>query len=360
MTKLNKILIAMAAVQLALAIFVMTRGSDTAASKPQPVLAGFDAAQVTRLQVFEAGADKGVDLAKRGSDWVLTSAWDYPVDATKVDAALTPLAKLVAGEPIATSATRHKQLRVGDKDFDKKLVITAGGRDLTLFVGGTKGRNTALRLGGQDQVLSAAGVPTGALSSVARDWVAGSYSEIPRDDIDKIEIVRGATKIELDRTAAAPPAAGSGSDAGSGSGSAAPGPRTWRVAIDGAPVALAAGETIDTYAIETIVSAVSEIPADPADPKRDAGTPAATVTVTRRDGKAVTFDLVESGVYYWVTQRGLGRATQVDKARLESLITAARGTLVKKPDPAPAGAGSGSGARSPLPPGPIVPPPGLE
>lgn len=348
MNKLNKILGVMVAVQLVLTLFVLLRSDDTKAERPKPVLAGFDPVAVTRLQVFEAGSDKGVDLVKQGPSWVLASQWNYPVDNAKLDAALAPLGKLVAGE-ITASPAKHKQLRVGDKDFDKKVILTAGGKDTTLFVGATKGKTTPVRLGGDDRVLGASGVPTGALSAVARDWVSSSYAEIARDDIDKILIERGAQKVELDRTAA--PAAGSGS------GSAAPAPRPWRVAIDGAPVALAAGETINNFEIETILSAVSTIVAEPADPK-PAGTPTAVVTVTKRDGKTVVFDLVASNLTVWIKQRGLERATSLDKGRLEAVLSSDRSKLVSKPEPKPT-PGAGSGIRLPgMSPEPLVPPPG--
>jgi hypothetical protein len=356
MSKLNKILGVMVAVQLALTLFVLLRSDDTKASKPQPVLAGFDPVAVTRLQVFEAGSDKGVDLVKKGPSWVLASQWDYPVDNAKLDAALAPLGKLVAGDPITTSTAKHKQLRVGDTDFDKKVIITAGGKATTLFVGATKGKTTPVRLAGDDRVLGASGVPTGALSGTARDWVAASYSEIPRDDIDKILIERGPTKIELDRTT--PPVA-TGSGSGSGSGSAAPAPRPWRVAIDGAPVTLAAGEELNNFEIETILSAVSNLTAEPADPKLDASKPTAVVTVTRRDGKTAVFDLVASNLTVWIKQRGLERATSLDKTRLEAILSYDRSKLVSKPETKP-GPGGGSGIRLP---GmqPVVPPPdGLE
>lgn len=357
MTKLNKILGVVLAVQLALTLFVLLRSDDTKASKPQPVLAGFDPVAVTRLQVFEAGSDEGsghgpakpVDLVKKGPSWVLASQWDYPVDNAKLDAALAPLGKLVAGDPITTSPAKHKQLRVGDKDFDKKIVITVGGKDTTLLIGATKGKSTPLRLAGDDRVLSASGVPTGALSGTARDWVSPSYSDIPRDDIDKILIERGAQKLELDRTT---------KQVDAGSGSAAPAPRPWRVAIDGAPVTLAAGEAINNFEIETVLSAVSNIAAEPADPKLDASKPTATVTVTKRDGKTVVFDLVTSNLTVWIKQRGLERATSLDKTRLEALLTYDRSKLVSKPEPKPS-PGAGSGIKLPgMGQVPIVPPPG--
>ncbi len=344
MTRLNKILIGLAAAQLALALFVVTRSGGSVEVTTTPVLAGFDAAQVNRLQVFEAGSTKGVDLVKRGTSWVIASHWDYPVDATKIDAALGPLAKLTAGDPLATSSTKHKQLKVADTDFDKKLVITAGGKDTTVLFGTTKSRRTAVRIGGEERVLGAAGAPVGALSGTARDWIAANYVDIPRDDVEKIEIVRGTTKLELDR---------SGADLAAGSGSASP--RPWRLAIDGAPVVLATGETLDTFAIDTVVSDAAQVPAEPADPKRDVSSPAARVTVTRKGGQTVVLEVLAADTSWWIKQRGLERATTVDKSRFESVMTADRGKLVRKPEPAPK-PGAGSGGI----PQPIVPPPELE
>jgi len=360
-TRLNKFLAGLLAVQFAVAILVVAQRSDGVNLKQEPVLAGFDAAAVTRLQVFEAGGAKpGVDLVKRGQTWVLASHWDYPVDATKLDGALAPLAKMTAGEPIATSASRHKQQKVADNDFERKLVITGGGKDTTLLIGASKSRRTPVRIGGDERVLGAAGVIVPSASP--RDWIAGSYSDIPRDDIDKVVIQRGATTIELDRTATAPAgsgSAGAGSSqfSGSGSGSGSGETRNWRLSIDGAPIVLAAGEKLDTYAIDTVVSDVASIDAMPADPKRDASKPAATITVTKRDGNTVVFDVLADGDGWWIKQRGSERATKVDKQRLEPVMTAERAKLVSKPEPAP-GAGSGSAARAPtMPPPPVVPPP---
>ena len=163
LTRFHKILIAILAVQLVLVAFVLTRGDDTAALKEHPILPGFDAAKVTRLQVFgapeakpEAKSDakpeaKPIDLKKQGTSWVLASAFDYPVDQAKVTDALSPIAKLAAAAPIATQASRHKQLHVADDDFERKLVMTLDGKDITLYIGGSAGaRRTAVRIGGDE------------------------------------------------------------------------------------------------------------------------------------------------------------------------------------------------------------------
>src|SRR5262245_70396 len=149
LTRFHKILIAVLVAQLILTVIVLTRGDDSGVMKEHSLIAGFDAAKVTRLQVFgeagkppakpEAGKPdptKPIDLVKRDANWVMASSFDYPVDQTKVNDVLSPLAKLAATAPIATQASRHKQLRVADADFERKLVVTADGKDITLYVGG--------------------------------------------------------------------------------------------------------------------------------------------------------------------------------------------------------------------------------
>ena len=58
LTRFHKILIAALGVQLVLAVIVLTRGDDSAALREHPLVPGFDAAKVTRLQVFASDANK--------------------------------------------------------------------------------------------------------------------------------------------------------------------------------------------------------------------------------------------------------------------------------------------------------------
>src|SRR5262249_9079307 len=177
LTRTHKILIGVLGVQLLLAIVMWVRSGGASALKEQPLLAGFDAAKVTRVQVFASGGDKPAgDLAKKDTTWVLASPFKYPAAATRVTALLTPIAKRAAAEPIATSTTRHKQLRVADADYERKLVITADGKDTTLYVGTPAGiRRTAVRLAGNDDVYAVSGVSAFTAGTEPRDWAHGAY-----------------------------------------------------------------------------------------------------------------------------------------------------------------------------------------
>jgi hypothetical protein len=384
---------------------VLTRSDDSAALKEHPILAGFDAAKVTRLQVFakpagatdaakpdatKPDAGKQVDLVKRDKDWVLASGFDYPVDQKKLDEVLAPVAKLSAAAPIASQAARHKQLHVADDDFERKLVITTGGKDIMLLIGGPAGaRRTAVRVGGDDKVYAVSGLTAYTVGSEARQWIDTSYVKIAKDDVQKLIVQRdgqgNGKAVELTRSAPPPaPGAGSGSGSGAGSGSAAgsaeppapPAAEHWSATIGGEPIALAAGESLDEQAVDRVINeGATLILSAPADPKRDASRPTATITIERKAGSSTAaptvIDVVADGDSYWVHDRSSPRAGLVDKVRLDAVLTVDRDKLVKKPlPPAPkigAGSGSAAGAVPGLPPGfppnphgaaPGAPPPG--
>jgi hypothetical protein len=385
LTRFHKILIAVLVVQLILTVIVLLRGDDSGALKEHPLVPGFDAAKVTRLQVFTSETAKPIDLVKRDANWVMASGFDFPVEQTKVNDVLSPIAKIAAAAPIATQASRQKQLKVDNSDYERKLVITGDGKDLTLYIGGPAGaRRTALRLGGDDKVYAVTGISSSTAGSEPRQWIDASYVKIPREDVARVVVQRPSGTLELSR--GVPPAAGAGSgsagsgsagsgsagsgsagsgSAGSGAGSALPPPSPpaaehWAVSIEGAPITLAAGETIDEPAIDRLVSEVSTLDiTGPADPKRDAR-PTATITIERKaNGKATSaptvLDVIADGNSFWVHDRSLPRAAMVDKSRLDELIGADHDKLVKKPPPPPpapgAGSGSGSAAKAPGAPG---------
>lgn len=315
LTRLHKILIGLLAVQIVLAIVVLVRGDDTGVIAEHTILASFDAAKVTRLQVWGEGAKQPVDLQKRGDHWVLASSYDYPVETSKIDAVLGPIAKMKADAPIATQKSRHAQLRVADDQFERKLVITMDGKNTTLYFGGSAGlRRTAVRIGGDDRVYAASDVSAWTAGAQASSWVDPEYFKIPQDEIAKVTIEHAGTQTSLAKDK-----------------------DTWTVAIGGTPVTLAAGETLDTAGLEKIANTLSTIEMDePADPKRDASQPTAVVTIERKPTGKTTpaptvLDIVEDGESYWVHERGSNRAAIVGKSRLVDVVEVTRDKLVKAP-----------------------------
>lgn len=313
LTRFHKILIGLLAAQLVLAAIVLTRSDDSAVLDPKPILVAFDAAKVTRVQIASAN-ERPLDLVKHGDAWVLASGFDYPVLANKVTDLLSNVAKLSASAPVATQASRHKQLRVTDDAFERKLTLTVGGKDTTLLVGSAAGsRRNALRVAGDSRVYAVSGLAPWSIGATPREWLDTSYVRIAREDIGKLVLQRGSTTVELARGKADDP---------------------WTASIDGKPIALAAGESLDTAAIDSRIGEAASIAlGEPADPKRTTP-PTATITIERLATNTSTaptvLDVVEDGAHYWVHQRGLDRAVLVDKAALESVLTLSRDKLVHK------------------------------
>ena len=301
LTRFHKILIGLLVAQLALALVMLLRDDDHGAEKPQPLLAGFDAAKVTRVQVL--GKDKPVDIVKRDGAWVLASGYDYPVEESRVTDLLAQLAKLSAAAPIATQPSRHKQLGVADDDFTRKLVVTADGKDTTLFVGTTAGlRRTAVRLANDARVFGVSGVTSHGIGTEPSAWVATTYASVPIDDIAKVVVDKGGTVTEL-----------------------VPGDATFDA--DKLKSVIASAATIELSA--------------PGDPKRDATKPTATITIEKKGAKDTTtpaptvIDVIADGNHYWVKTRGATRAVLVDKARLDSVVDVDRAKLAKPAEPKP-------------------------
>ena len=315
--KLHKILIGALVVQVALVFAVLSRGDDYAVKKPEPLLAGFDAAKVGKLTVYGKDATKpAVVVDKRGASWVVTSAFDYPASTDKANELLASLGKLAVAAPIATQPSRYKQLRVDDAEFERKLVVAIDGKDTTLYVGGPdRSRRTAVRLGGDANVYAVSGIDAWTIGQTPRDWVDPSYVKLVKDELASVEILRDGKRYVFERDG-----------------------DKWKVAIDSTPLALAAGESLDTAAIEHIVEDARTIDlAAPADPKRDASAPTATITLTKKQAAApVVVDVIADGERYWVHDRARPQAVFVEKARLDAAVEVTMEKVVKKPEPAPA------------------------
>jgi hypothetical protein len=92
-------------------------------------------------------------------------------------------------------------------------------------------------------------------------------------------------------------------------------------------------------AIDRVIEAARTIElAAPADAKRDASVPTATITLTKKaSGAVVVVDVIADGPdRYWVHDRAQPHAVVVDKARLDAVVEVAVEKIVKKPEPAEA------------------------
>jgi len=89
-----------------------------------PLLA-FDPEQITGIRVRSADGEP-VLIAKTKDGWIIPSLKDLPAAKHKVTALLSKLQGLQKGLPVATSEAAFTRFKVGDRTFERKLVLERG------------------------------------------------------------------------------------------------------------------------------------------------------------------------------------------------------------------------------------------
>ena len=357
MTRLHKILIGLLVVQIALSVFIMVRDDGVRLAPMKPVIPKLDVAAVTRVQVFDKNGEKPViELAKAGDAWQLASHFNHPVAAGKVDEILGKLGAMKSRGPIATTQVRHEQLGVADKKFERKIVLVTAKGETTVWIGGAGGgRLTAVRVGTDARVWGVTGLTAWQIETVPGQWVDPAYVALEKEQISRI-VVQGKSSVELEKAQAG-----------------------WQLSIAGQPIVLGPGETLDTAAVDRIVGQIAKLDiTQPADPKRDASAPLATISIWTaapgdRPGDTApaqpapdpatassaerqadhVIDVMAEANDFWVHERGKPTAGIATRAMLADAVELARDKVVKKPE-APAK----SGPTPPLPGQPPAPSPG--
>lgn len=390
MNRLSKILLGVLVVQLAILAVVLSVSGEQRPSRPQPLLAGFDAAKVTRVQIFPAKDDQAgvtaqpptppIDLVKRGESWVVASSHDYPALSTPITDLLSKLGGLTHAGAIARGAARAKQLGVADEDYQRKVVLTIGGKDVALLVGNPVGsRQTAVRLGSDAAVMAVSNLSPWAIDAQLRTWVTPTYAEVPRDQISQVLVQRDGQSVQLLK------------DGGQ-----------WKVQVDGAPVVPAAGEVVDQAVVDEVLGQVSNVELTAvADPKAAEGKVKATISVWTAApapapgadvpaagsaagaaagsgsaaaappaapavgssaAPALVFTVVERAASFVVNKRGATHAVEVDGGRLRATVELSSAKLLKKESKPAAPAPGAAAAPAAAAPGPALAPdqvPGL-
>lgn len=279
MNKVNRILGVVLGIQVLLFVVVHLGSQSTSIGKLSPVVKDFDTGKVTRVQVFDStatvasksddskkkGDTPAIVLVKHGDKWTLANYHDYPVEGSKVSDLLDKISGMQARGAVAHGTARARQLDVADDSYQRKVVLTAGGHDLTLYIGSSAGgRMVSVRLAGKDTIYGVSGVSAYGVGVDPTSWVDPEYFKVEDKDIASFDVVNQSGTFSFTH--------GEGDD--------------WTVAVNGAPLAPAKGKEIDTDAIKKVVREIGTIRmAEPGDPARKIETPLATVTVRMKPPK---------------------------------------------------------------------------
>jgi len=203
MNRTNLILIALLAVQGACIGIQQLGGDEEVAVERGMLLEDLDVDTVTKLVITEGegGDDKEVTLTKAAEGWVVGERWGAPADGKKLDELLRELAALEIADVVSTTGLHAVELGVADGDFRKRVVLTDGGGERTVFLGTSgRGSSTHARLGGADEVVAVRNFSTWRVNARPDGWVDRLVLDVPKDDVNGLTLTWPDAELSLTRT----------------------------------------------------------------------------------------------------------------------------------------------------------------
>ena len=298
-TKTIRLLTALFAAQVALAVGLTFTGHSLSAAQDNKPLLALTAGTVDHVTID--GPDKAhVVLTKVDGHWQLPDVGGFPADAARVKRLLDQIVALKPGEPVATTSSARTRFKVGEKTFERRVVLAAGDKALgTLYLGTSPAmRQVHARVNGQDDIY-AVKLETYAVPVKAKAWEDHAILQIPQHDIAGIDVdglqlrrvqASGEANIKPAPVAAPASAPQAASPATASAAKPAAAAATWQ------SQQLSAGEHLDTGAVAKLASQLANLRIEnvlgkTAKPDYGLGKPELQLTVTRKDGKTVEYQL---------------------------------------------------------------------
>jgi hypothetical protein len=167
-------LIVVLVLQLALALVLFMRRDPLAGTGSDTPLVRAEAVRGADQIVLESKSAEStrIVLKKKEGAWVLPDAYDAPAESGKVSSLLDRLAALKRGLPIATSESALRRFKLVDADFERRLVLSAGGKTLgTVYFGSSPGLRKSDARTAEDRAVYAVDLPTYELPTDLGAWL---------------------------------------------------------------------------------------------------------------------------------------------------------------------------------------------
>ncbi len=197
MNKTNRILVALLALQLVIAVVVLWP-RPAASGDAVSLLPGVEADKIAGLTITDANG-RTITLARKDGSWVLPEAGDYPADQEQVTTLATKFAGLKADRVVTQTSSSHKRLKVAGDDFERRIdVQLADGSRQRIYVGSSPTWRAAhIRVDGQDEVYLTAELTAQDAGAEAAAWVDTMYLSVPREQVVQITIKNAQGTLDL-------------------------------------------------------------------------------------------------------------------------------------------------------------------
>lgn len=205
MSKFNRWLLVLLAVQLIIvaAIYLLKSNSD-ATYKSTPIL-DFEKSQLTKLVITNGERDsdsaseseseqlageksaKAVTLTLQDGEWILPELNRLPANRVKLDLAIGKLMGLKSNWPVATTQDSQSRFKVASDNYQKKIQLFSHDKVIAeLFLGTSPGfKKVHLRQSGSQEIYSLE-LNSYDFSDSATDWLDKALLQIT--DINKINL----------------------------------------------------------------------------------------------------------------------------------------------------------------------------
>ena len=177
-------------VQVGLAV-LMWWPQDRSALRPHPLL-DIPADTIDELRIArKPAAGEELDwlhLVREAGAWKIESAAGYPAQQDKVDDLIGKLLGMRVRRPIATRTTSHNALKVGEKQYGRRVEIRAGETRRELIIGAAKSNSVNVRLADEPDVYLASGLSEWSLQDDARSYWDSSYVDANPAEMTTLQI----------------------------------------------------------------------------------------------------------------------------------------------------------------------------
>jgi hypothetical protein len=202
MSRLNRILVGILALQLVLAVVVFWPRSAGSGAGGESLFPGVEAGQIQEISLSAADGET-IELAKRDGKWVLPQADDYPVNEEKVKPLVDGLAALTSDRLVTQTSASHERLQVAEDAYERRIDFqTADGTLHRVYLGSSPSFGaTHVRAGDQDEVFLTSDLSTQDAGVAATSWVDTSYFSVPLAEVVAVTVENAQGTLEFGQEA---------------------------------------------------------------------------------------------------------------------------------------------------------------
>lgn len=198
MTRQTQILSILLGVQILLAVILYLTETDTGAFASNEKLLSLKFDELTRIEIEEA-SDKKLAIEKQDGSWKLPGYFGFPASKDKLDRIVTGILDKSVGWPVATTSDAEDRFKVATGNFERKLVFSTANASKTLYLGTSPGyKKIHARLDGESNIY-AIEFSSYQASTKPIDWADQDILNVPRDDIEAVEIAGLRLKRDQDK-----------------------------------------------------------------------------------------------------------------------------------------------------------------